>query len=187
MGPRHRAAGGPTARVGLARAGGAVGARRWGRWWCPWDWPAARAAGAQLRGDKATVLRIRPVAGPRPVCMGPAAARAWDQPWGQCARWRRAWALHPLGHTEARACRMAPGHHAGGSCDGCIRSGISRCCQTPIPARFGCNPSTMPCRVTWYGRDFREPLREGGRPCLLHARARWQEALGVNSQPAAHP
>ena len=70
--------------------------------------------------------------------------------------------------------------------DGCIRPGISRCCQTPIPARFGCNPSTMPCRVTWYGRNFREPLREGGRPCLLHARVRWQEALGVNSQPAAH-
>ena len=69
------------------------------------------------------------------------------------------------GHTEARAFRMAPGHHAGGhgSGDGCIRSGISRCCQTPLPARFGYNPSTMPCRVAWYGRDFREPLREGGR------------------------
>ena len=60
------------------------------------------------------------------------------------------------GHTEARAFRMAPRHdHASGSGDGCIRSGISRCCQTPIPARVGYNPSTMSCCVTWHGRDFR--------------------------------
>ena len=38
---------------------------------------------------------------------------------------------------------MAPRHYAGGAGDGCIRSGISRCCHTPIPARFGYNPSAM--------------------------------------------
>ena len=75
---------------------------------------------------------------------------------------------------------MAPGHHASGSGDGCIRSGISRCCQTPIPARFGYNPSTMPCCVTWYGRDFRAPLREGGRSSKPATRQ--HAAIGVHQQ-----
>ena len=131
---------------------------------------------------------VRAILVPQPglcSCQSPAleAARA---PALQAAVLGAVWLPYPkrglAGHTEARAFRMAPGHHAGGSGDGCIRSGISRCCQTPIPARFGCNPSTMPCRVTWYGRDFREPLREGGRTHPPEAR---QHA--AQSRLQAHP
>ena len=79
-------------------------------------------------------------------CQSPAleAARA---PALQSAVLGAVWLSYPkrgiAGHTEARAFRMAPRHYAGGAGDGCIRSGISRCCHTPIPARFGYNPSTM--------------------------------------------
>ena len=154
-----------------ARARGAVGARRWGRWWCPWDWTAARAAGAQLRGDKATVLRIRPVAGPRPVCMGPAAARAWDQG----ANGRAGGGLGPcirLGTPRRGPSGWPPGimrvAHAMVAFDQGSRAVVKR----PSLRDSGAIP--VQCHVVLRGTGgiFANPSgREGGRVCCMRVSA----------------
>ena len=80
---------------------------------------------------------------------------------------------------------MAPRNHAGGAGDGCIRSGISRCCHTPIPARFGYNPSTIQNvgEEFFTLRIFLLADRHRGRATSTRGPAPGRKLPGASAQP----